>query len=371
VLLVQRTRLAERRWPPAPSPHELDLVADVMRSRVWTDGSWTAEVERRMCDLTGAPYAVAFNSCTSALHAALHAMGCTRETRLVVPALTFAGTVTGARHIGADLRFADVRRDTLNLTEDLPEADLVIAVDLHGVPHRHGRDRAAGAPVLTDACQALGTELDGEHVGARGVHAWSFSSAKMVAAPDGGAVTTDDAELNGRLRELRDYGVPAGQNRSNGTVLLPGGHNWRPSELTMVMVAQRLEGLARWVSRSRDVADRLHATMDELGLWRQCAPEGAATAWHKIRFGPADWSPERLGELEQTLADAGVPTHRWCMVPLHQHPAFRPQHPLDLPAAESAATGTLCLGTEACPPMTWTDDEIERVCQILETTIES
>ncbi|WP_433331304.1 DegT/DnrJ/EryC1/StrS family aminotransferase [Spirillospora sp. CA-294931] len=359
-------QLDHRRWPTEPSVREMALITEAAGSRAWTDGPWTEEVERRMEDLTGAPYAVAFNSCTSALHAALHAMGAVAGTSVAVPALTFAGTVTGARHIGVDLRFRDVRPDTLTLDPDAARgADLVIAVDLHGVPH--GLDRAA---VLTDACQALGTRVNGRHVGSVGTHAWSFSSAKMVTAPDGGAVTTTDSALADHLRELRDYGVPAGRSRSNAGVVWPGGHNWRPSELSMAMVAHRLESLDRWVARSREVTERVHKTMDQLGLWRQHAPEGAEPGWHKVRFGARDWDPERADRMEKTLAGLGVPTHRWGALPLHDHPAFQTSDRPALPSAERAAAGTLCLGTEASPPMTWDDDEIEQVCTLMETIAE-
>ncbi|MFV2173172.1 DegT/DnrJ/EryC1/StrS family aminotransferase [Actinomadura sp. LOL_016] len=362
--------LAQRRWPPRPGDDEIALLAEVARSGIWTDGYWTAEVERRMARVTGAPHAVAFNSCTSAIHAALHAMGCTAASRVAAPALTFAGTVTGAAHIRADLAFADVLPDTLTLDPDSAAdsaADLVIAVDLHGVPHRLGRDRHAGAPVLTDACQSIGGRLEGRHIGGTGTHAWSFSSAKLVCAPDGGAVTTDDDAVAGRLRELRDYGVPAGESRSNGAVAHPGGHNWRPSELTMAMVAHRLERLDDLAARAGAVAKHFHAALDELGLWRQAAGEHAEPAWHKIRFGFPGWDPERCAEAERALAEAGVPTHRWGLRPLHHHPAFRGPGTPDLPVAETAAAGTLCLGTEQNPPAAWTDDEVARVCHLLET----
>ncbi len=360
--------LSRRRWPPEPDAREIELLTDVARSRVWTDGPWTAEVERRMEKVTGAPHAVAFNSCTSALHAALHALGCVRGTRVSVPAFTFAGTVTGAAHIGAELLFADVHPGTVTLAEPDDEAEIVVAVDLHGVPHGLDRSRAGGRPVLTDACQALGSTLAGSHVGAAGTHAWSFSSAKMIAAPDGGAVTTDDAGVAERLRELRDYGVPAGESRSNGAVRWPGGHNWRPTESSMAMVAHRLEDLDRWAARARDVTGRLHAAMDRIGLWRQHAPEPAGTAWHKVRFGPAGLDPARAEEMERALAGAGVPTHRWGRIPLNRHPAFNGSgRQAGTPVADAVAAGTLCLGTEATPPMTFNDDEVEQVCRILET----
>ncbi|MFI0367312.1 DegT/DnrJ/EryC1/StrS family aminotransferase [Actinomadura sp. 1N219] len=354
--------LRERRWPAAPTAEERELLAETAGSRSWTDGVWTEEVERRMAELTGAPHAVAFNSCTSALHAALYAMGAERGAPVTIPAFTFAGTVTGARHIGAALRFADVAPDTLTLDPAAADGGLTIAVDLHGVPHGLPRDA-----VLTDACQSLGTRIGGRHVGAIGTHAWSFSASKMVTAPDGGAVTTSDPALADHMRELRDYGVPAGRSRSNAGVVWPGGHNWRPSELSMVMVGHRLGRLGHWTARSREVTGRLHAALDRAGLWRQHVPAGAEPGWHKVRFGAPDWNPRAAGRMERALAEAGVPTHRWGAVPVHRHPAFRPDGQPPRPVAERAAAGTLCLGTEACPPMTWTDDEVDQVCVLLET----
>ncbi|WP_160161181.1 DegT/DnrJ/EryC1/StrS family aminotransferase [Actinomadura sp. K4S16] len=365
--------LAERRWPPVPDLEETRLITQAALSRTWTDGPWTEEVEHRMTELTGAPHAVAFNSCTSALHAALHAMGCAAGTPLLAPSLTFTGSLTGARHIGADVHWRDVDPDTLTITLGPIEevGTLVLAVDLHGVPHTI--TGGGGLRVLTDSCQALGTLRDGRHIGGTGTHCWSFSSAKLVAAPDGGAVTTDDPDLARILRQLRDYGVYAtGRERSNGVVTHPGGHNWRPSELSMAMVAHRLQRLPYWADRARHAARRLHPALDRLGYWRQHAAPGTDPAWHKIRIGPPDQDPDAARQLARRLADAGVPTHRWGAHPLHLHPVHhtRDRPRPDLPATARAAAGTICLGTERCPPMTWTCDEIDEVIDTLDILTE-
>lgn len=363
--------LTEQRWPNRPTAREAGLITSVANSRTWTDGEWTAAVERRLEEQTDAPYAVAFNSCTSALHAALHALGCDSDTRVVTPSLTFAGTLTGARHIKARLEFCDVHPDLLTLDDvgEVTSSDIVVGVDLHGVPHQLPRGVIGGAPVLTDACQAIGTKVDGRHLGATGLHTWSFSSSKMVPAPDGGAATTDDLALAERLRELRDYGVPRTEHRSNGGVVWAGGHNWRPSELSMVMVAVRLENLSRWVHRAHEVTERLHRTFDELGLWRQHAPPGSMPAWHKVRFGPTNKDARLADVWERRLAEVGIPTHRWGRLPLHRHPVSSPNSER-LPVTDATAEGTLCLGTEACPPMTWNDDEVEQVCRVVEVIAE-
>ncbi|MFD0535979.1 DegT/DnrJ/EryC1/StrS family aminotransferase [Actinomadura luteofluorescens] len=181
-------------------------------------------------------------------------------------------------------------------------------------------------------------------------------------------------------RRRRDRGAAQGAARlrrpGRGVALERGrgpgrGHNWRPSELSMAMVAHRLDGLDRWTARARAVTARLHEAMDGAGLWRQSAGETARPAWHKIRFGAPGWAPEEAARMERALARAGVATHRWGLVPLNRHPAFGGAGRAGPPVAQAAAAGTLCLGTEAAPPMTWNDDEVEQVCRILETIIGS
>lgn len=364
-MLITSLSLLERRWPPPPTSFEHELVGEALDSLTWTDGPATARAEHRLCETTGAPFAVAFNSCTSAIHAALIALGVSADSTVAIPAFGFAGTVTGARHLGARLLWQDVDPSTLTADKAPTGADVTIAVDTHGVPHRAPR----GLPVITDACQSLGSAIDGKPIGAHGVHAWSFSPAKLVTAPDGGAITTGDAGLATELRSLRDYGVPPGRSRSSATVVRPGGHNWRPSEISMALVANRLLELPTLTEQAAIAASAVHDVLDEIGLWRQQAPPGAEPAWHKIRFGPADLDPALADRWERELAGRGVPTHRWGTVPLPRHPAFG-GHAEDIPEAERVAAGTLCLGTEACPPMTWTEAELVYVRDVFHTIAE-
>lgn len=363
--------LTGRRWPTEPTVLERDAVVRALNSRQWTGSTATERVEEQMRDLTRARYAVAFNSCTSAIHAALAAHGVTQTSTVTTTPLTFIGTVTGAGHLGVHFRYIDVDPHTLNI-DRLPAPGPTIAVDLHGVPHSLHRSQ-----VITDACQSLGTyasEGGGpyEHIGRYGTHCWSFSSAKLVAAPDGGAVTTNDPVVHAQLRQFRDYSaVPTGEpGRANGLVHDPRGHNWRPSELTMALVSARLDRLPELAAQANRTGNLLHECIDTTTLWSQAAGYGMRPAWHKIRIGPADWAEDpdagrRALELRHRLHRLGIPTHVWGRFPLNEHPAYRGEG--DTPVAYRAARNTFCLGTEECPPMTWTDEEIDHVANALAT----
>ena len=364
--MTARPNLRDRRWPEAPSPEEARCVLEILDHGPWVDGPWTEAAEEMLCEVTGARHAVMFNSCTSAIHASLAAMGCGRGIPVHVPALTFAGTVTGAIHLGAELVFTDVDPGTLTMTQFPVINGFTLPVDLHGVPHTFEREDQT---VLTDACQALGSYLGHQPVGKTGHHAWSFSPAKLVTAPDGGAITTSNAYLAEILRQHRDYGLRGdGLARANGEVVWPHGHNWRPSEVTACIVAHRLGSLPAVDARARKAANRLREGLLAAGLWIQKAPERTSPTWHKIRFGPLDWHPAKAARLQVALENAGVPVHRWGQRPLHMHHAARERAASDVlsfPVAEAAAAGTLCLGTEQCPPMTWTDAEVDQVCEIV------
>lgn len=356
--------LDSHRWPVNPGPASHRALSSVLASRVWTGGRYTAAVESQMSELTGAPYAVAFQSGTAAIHAALIAHGARRGSVLHTPAFGSSGTLTGASHIGARLLYHDVDEETGNSVDPAASpGQLVLTPDLHGVPHALARE-----DVITDACQSLGTLVDGRHVGARGTHCWSFSATRLVSAPDGGAVTTHDPGLAGELVQLRDCGAHRGAERANALITLPG-HNWRPSELSMALVAEQLHSFNRVAERARENAGRVHATLAACGLWHQAVPDGVEPAFHKIRLGMRG---RHSGLLRLALADAGIPWHDWGVHPLPDHPVF-PRDELStspLPAASGLAAGTFCLGTETCPPWTWTSYETSLICHTIELIME-
>lgn len=363
--MADLSSLREHRWPPLQGRAAHRVLNEALDTRQWTGGRFTRDTEDLLCEITGARHAVAFQSCTAAIHAALIAHGAREGTPLHTPAFGFAGTLTGAAHIGTRLLYHDVHAETGNSVDPEAAAGIVLTPDLHGVPHTLDRTR-----VITDACQSLGTLVDGRHVGAQGTHCWSFSASKLVSAPDGGAVTTDNARLADDLRQLRDYGAEPGPARANA-LITQRGHNWRPSELSMALVADQLRRLSSLAERAREVGDRMQTVLAELGLWRQMTPTYVAPAWHKIRTGMP--GPKRSGLLRLALTDVGMPWHDWGAVPLPEHPVF-PAHRGEAPHAEvsaALATSTFCLGTEACPPWTWTDDETDLVAATFEMIMET
>lgn len=361
------TALKEHRWPSPPTARQLAAVSTALISRTWTGGPATLAAEDALRDVTGAPHAVAFNSCTSAIHATLIAHGAGLGTALHTPAFGFAGTLTGAAHLGARLLYHDVDPGTGNSQDPHPTpGQLVLTPDLHGLPHTLTHDA-----LITDACQSLGTLRNGRHIHHSGTACWSFSATKLVSAPDGGAVTTDNEALADELRQLRDYGAEPGPARANAPITRHG-HNWRPSELSMALVTEQLHRLPETAARAHETAETVRAALDGTGLWTQKPPDGVQAAWHKIRVGfPDPPGVRRAQRLRDAFQAAGIPTHRWGARPLPQHPQFAAHRDTTHDVTTALAAGTFCLGTEACPPWTWTPREARLLTQHIEMIMES
>lgn len=345
-------------WPPPLSPVERSVVLDAADRPAELS---VLQLEEVLASTVGASEAVAFSSCTTAIHGAVALLRPAATTVTAAPAFTFAGTWTGAAHLGHAAVFADVDPETLNL-ENRPLADLVIAVDLHGVPH--SMDRAQDA-LITDACQSFGTRVAGQLLGSEGIHCWSFSPAKAVPSFAGGAVTTNDEALAQGLRAIRDYGITGEGPRAAEPCSIPWGHNWRMTGPDAALAASRVRRALEpdgWIDRMHSVGEELRGAAVSAGFFVQTPSPDAQVAWHKLRIG----FPERgAQQLSEALTSHGISWHLWGL-PMDE--TFPWQHHKDrppLPVTRRVASQTLCITTEKQPFWVLSDQEVARISSAL------
>ena len=230
-----------------------------------------------------------------------------------------------------------------------PRTKAVIAVHLFGNVAPIAEIEALGVPVIEDAAQSAGTRLaDGRRPGALSstIATFSFFPSKNLGAfGDGGAVTTNDAELDERIRMLRFHG-----SHDKRTFELVG-HNSRLDALQAGILRVLLPHLDAW-SDGRRAAGRAYA---EAGLGELVSlpvpTPGAEPAWHLYVV-----RSERADELITVLKDAGIGTAAYYRVPAHLQPAMRSHPPtVDLPGTEEAARTNLAVPMS--PVLTRTEAE--------------
>ena len=206
-------------WPSF-SEEEVAAVSRVMRSNrvnYWT-GDECHEFEREFAAWIGSAHAIALGNGTLALDLALNGLGVGPGDEVVVTPRTFLASVSCVVNAGAKPVFADVDRDSGNITAETisavlsPRTKAVIAVHLAGWPCdmdpimelavRHD------LKVVEDCAQAHGALYKGRCVGTIGhVGTWSFCQDKiMTTGGEGGMVATDDRDLWARMWSFKDHG---------------------------------------------------------------------------------------------------------------------------------------------------------------------
>jgi dTDP-4-amino-4,6-dideoxygalactose transaminase len=244
-----------------------DCVARVIRSGWFVLGRELEAFEAEFARYCGIEHCIGVANGTDALELALRGCGVGPGGRVLTVANAGAYSTTAIRAVGAEPLFVDIDDETLLIdTAEVRrqissprQPSAVILTHLYGrlVPDIESIALVAkqsGVPLIEDCAQAHGARHGGKLAGAFGdVGCFSFYPTKNLGAlGDGGALVTDDAELDGRLRWLRQYGW-AGKYR----IELAGGRNSRLDEMQAAILRVKLPKLDRWNERRREIAQQL------------------------------------------------------------------------------------------------------------------
>ncbi len=228
------------------------------------------DFEKNLAKFVGTRFAVGLNSGYDALHLSLRAAGIGSGDEVIVPSHTFVATCSAVVNAGATPVLVDVGKD-FNIDVDRVEEAIsprtrgIIPVHLNGcmadmprIMEIAARNRLA---VIEDACQSLGSSIDGKGAGSWGLTGcWSFYPFKMLGGyGDGGAITTDDPEValfatrmryNGEDRETGEY------HGHGFTCLL--------DNLQAAFLNVKLRRLPSWIERRKEIARRYRAGLRDL-----------------------------------------------------------------------------------------------------------
>jgi perosamine synthetase len=194
---------------PDTGAEEAAAVAEVLESGMLTMGEKVAELEAELARACEVEQAIAVSSGTAAIHLAVLALGIGPGDEVIVPAYTFPATANVVALAGAKPVLVDVDPETFNLdpaqVEVTPRTKAILPVHLFGRPAR--LDELPDLPLIEDAAGALGARRRGRACGGLGVAGClSFHPRKIVTTGEGGAVTTNGADLAERVRSLRHHG---------------------------------------------------------------------------------------------------------------------------------------------------------------------
>ncbi len=360
----------------------------------WT-GTEGREFEREFAAFAQTHYAVAVANGTTALDLALKSLGIGQgegqaRDEVIVTSRTFLASASSIVTAGAVPVFADVDRDSQNITAETvaekitPHTRAIIAVHLAGWPCEMNDLMALaeqhGLYVIEDCAQAHGATYAGKSVGSIGhVGCWSFCQDKiMTTGGEGGMVTTDDEALWRRMWAYKDHGKSweAVYEREHP----PGfrwlhesfGTNWRMTEMQAAIGRIQLERMPEWKAARQANAQRIWQTASECqGLRAPTIPEHVEHAAYKCYVFV---EPERLADgwdrdrIQQEIVASGVPCFSGSCSEVYRERAFdgtewRPDKPLPI-AQELGETSLMFL----CHP-TLIEAEVDKTCQVIQAVM--
>ena len=269
---------------------DVDAVTASLKSDLITCGPKTAALEKKICEITGAKYAVVVANGTAALHLAALTAGFQEGDEVIVSSITFAASSNCVLYCGAKPVFADIKSDTYNIDPAsvrsliTPKTKGIIAVDFTGQAVEYDELRAIcdeyGLVFIEDAAHSIGTKYKGQPVGSLAdMTTFSFHPVKTVTAGEGGAITTNDYEMYRKLMRLRTHGITRDQDEMvnptdakwyNEQVEL--GYNYRITDFQSALLGSQLKKLPAFAARRKKIVemyDKAFADMPEIQIQRE------------------------------------------------------------------------------------------------------
>jgi dTDP-4-amino-4,6-dideoxygalactose transaminase len=333
---------------PDVGQEEIDAVAEVLRSGMYTAGKRVEEFERAFAEYIGVEHAIAVSNGTDALILSLFGAMMRPGSDVIVPALTFFATAAAPIHAGMRLLFADIDPETYCIdVESVKEllsrrTGAVIPVHLYGHPaamdelnelvyeeyDAGGTCKRRQHPVIIeDAAQAHGAEYKGKKIGSLS-HAACFSffaTKNMTTGEEGGMITTNNGYFAKRVQTLRNHGMV---NRNDHVYV---GSNNRLGEIGGAIGLIQLRKLDAMNTRRRNNSEYLHTELGKLNLSWMKLPTVKPHVKHAWFWYPILIDEDQLGltthELRDFLKDAGIGTRHRYNEPLYKQPALMPWGP--------------------------------------------
>lgn len=271
---------------------DIDGVVAVLQSDFLTQGPKVPEFEKYLTTHTGAAYALAVNSATSALHIACLALGLGPGDVLWTSPVTFVASANCGLYCGAKVDFVDINPDTYNLCPKQLEKKLIAAKANGTLPkvvvpvHLCGQpcdmeviSRLAteyGFKVIEDASHAIGGSYLNEPIGNcrySDITVFSFHPVKIITTAEGGAVVTNQKDLADKMALLRSHGITRDTRQMKGEnhgswyyQQIDLGFNYRMTELQAALGITQIQRLDEFIAARHRLADRYNRLLKWLPI---------------------------------------------------------------------------------------------------------
>lgn len=336
---------------PEINEEEIAAVNAVMKSGILAQGEKVALLEKDFAKYCGTKYAIAVNSGTAAIHAALHVAGIRPEDEVITVPFSFIATINPILMAGAKPVLVDIDPATYCMDVSLIEAAItprtkaIIPVHLYGQPAEMDRvneiARKHNLIVIEDACQAVAAEYNGKKTGSLGdLGAFSLYATKNIMCGEGGVVTTNSEQYAAAIKRFRQHGMSAPY------VYDELGFNYRLTDLQAAIAIVQLKKADRFTERRQYNASQLIEGLRLLdGITLPTTELGRSHVYHQFTVRLSNKIKVPRDEFVAMLRGRGVGAGVYYPHALHSYPHIAQLGYAigDFPEAEKAASQVVSL----------------------------
>lgn len=253
---------------------DIRAVEEVLRSDYLTCGPKITQLEQKLCEITGAKYAVVCSNGTAALHLACLAAGVSAGDEVITTPITFAASANCALYCGARPVFADIDPETYNISPAsaakciTKKSKAMVAVDFTGqsveLEPLLQLCRDNGMVLIEDGAHVIGTKYKGKCNGSiADMTTFSFHPVKTVTGGEGGAVLTNNKEYYEKLLLYRTHGITREEQLLEHPADGPWyyeqlvlGYNYRITDMQAALIISQLDKLEMFSARRKEIVAR-------------------------------------------------------------------------------------------------------------------
>lgn len=331
------------------SDEDIKSVVDVLKSEYLTQGPIVPKFEKIVCDYTGANFAVAVNSGTSALHIACLALGVGKNDLVWTTPITFVASANSALYCGAKIDFVDIDTVTWNMSTDALSKKLkdakkneslpkvLIVVHFCGTPcdmsEIHALSQEYGFKIIEDACHAIGAKYLDSTIGAcqySDITVFSFHPVKTITTGEGGMAVTNDKLLVEKMELLRSHGITRNPDEMTQEPDGPWyyeqislGFNYRMTDMQAALGVSQMTRLDEFVSKRQMIANNYDRLLSDLPIKSQNRSTESYSGMHLyvIRLS-TDKIKKTHKEIFLSMREKGIGVNLHYM-PIHLQPYYK------------------------------------------------
>ncbi len=351
---------------------ELDYVKEVLESGWLTSSSKAAYLEESFSSYCEADYALAVNSCTSALHLALESLGIKKGSKVLVPSWTFTASAEVIEYLGAEPIFCDVNYGSCSIDAEIlaeqiekhPDLSALVLVHFGGqvapITSKQGNGilnicRKHGVKIVNDAAHAFPASFENKKIGSFGdITCFSFYANKTITCGEGGMIVTKDSGLYKRMKLMRLHGIDrdvwerfTSKTNQSDYDIVEAGFKYNLSDINAAVALAQFEIAEDLRSKRQKIAETYMEelqSLDSLDL-PEINVSHEEHSWHLFNPVLNTLSKISRDELLIKLAENGIGTSIHYK-PLHRMTFYKEKYDLkkeDFPESESLWKGCFSL----------------------------